>query len=93
MKKISLRSKILLGAVLLGGTFAGAHAFVNLPGAQETRYDWTGAPNAPNNPGGTLDNQTEAQASTHFGCEGETEVCAIGVATDGVGDDVTIRFN
>lgn len=93
MKKLNLKSKLLLGAILMGGTVAGAHAFVNLPNPQQQTYDWTGAPNAPNNPGGSLDNQTIGQALLHFGCEGETNLCATGVATDGVSDDVTIQFD
>lgn len=93
MKKLSLKSKILLGAILLGGTAAGAQIISKLPSAEESTYDWTGAPNAPDNPGGTLDNETITQALEHFGCEGETKLCATGVATDGVSDDVTIQFD
>ncbi len=94
MKKLSLKSKLLLGAILMGGTIAGAHAFVNLPNPQDPTYDWVGEPNAPNNPSGTLDDQTIGQALLHFGCsEGETP-CANGERVSGEGDEfVTIYFD
>ena len=85
MKKLSLKSKILLGAILIGGSMAGAHAFVNSPNPQEPRYDWVGTNNAPDNPNGVLLNATIPTAVQHFGCnQGETE-CAIGTLFSGNG--------
>ncbi len=93
MKKLSLKSKILLGAILMGGTVAGAHTISNIPSAQETRYDWVGEDDAPENPGGTLNNQTVSQAIGHFGCsEGDNE-CAKGTRVSGTGaPNLTIYF-
>ena len=93
MKKLSLKSKFLLGAVLMGGTVAGAHTISKVPSAQETRYNWVGEDDAPDNPGGTLNNQTIARALEHFGCdEGENE-CAKGTVSSGTGADVILYFD
>lgn len=94
MKKLSLKSKILLGTILMGGTFAGAHAVVNTPDAQESTYNWKAEDNAPQNPGGTLNNQTVSQAIQHFGCEGEGNLCATGERQTGTGATIVeLEFN
>lgn len=92
MKKLSLKSKILLGAILLGGTAAGAQVISKLPKMEEPRYNWTGAPNAPENPGQMLLDTSIADAKEHFGCEGTDQVCATGTLPEG-GGSVTIRFD
>lgn len=94
MKKISLKSKILLGAILIGGSMAGAHAFVNSPNPQEPRYNWEAESNSPLNPGGILLNQTVSEAEDHFGCKGEEKPCATGELESGNGPEtVFLRFN
>lgn len=94
MKKLSLKSKILLGTILMGGTFAGAHAVVNTPDAQESTYNWKAEDNAPQNPGGTLNNQTVSQAIQHFGCEQGNDPCATGSRISGSGPNtVLLEFN
>lgn len=94
MKKLNLKSKLLLGAILIGGTIAGAHAFVNMPSAQESTYNWEAEDDAPLNPGGTLNNQTVSQAIQHFGCEGDDNLCATGQRVTGTGDLVVeINFD
>lgn len=75
MRKLSLKSKILLGAILMGGSVAGAHTLVNLPSAQETRFNWDG--DGPNH-SGPLSNATIEEAEIAYGCDGEAAVCAIG---------------
>lgn len=94
MKKLSLKSKILLSAILLGGGIAGAQTLVNMPKAADPTYDWTSNANAPQNPSSTLDDKTIEQAMDHFGCEGEGPVCASGELVSGSGDaTATIRLN
>lgn len=81
MKKLSLKSKILLGAILLGGTAAGAQVISKLPSAEEQRYDWNGE--GPNH-SGMLPNSTIEEAVDAFGCQEDAPtLCATGVA-DGV---------
>ncbi|HMR18536.1 MAG TPA: hypothetical protein PKA53_04485 [Sphingobacterium sp.] len=92
MKKLSLKSKLLLSAILMGGMVAGAHTISNLPNPLEETYDWTGEPNAPLHPNGTLDDKTPTEAEEHYGCAGEEEVCAIGVPTSGTGPNAFIRL-
>lgn len=78
MKKLSLKSKVLLGAILMGGTMAGAHAVVNTPDPQEQRYDWNG--DGPDHTG-PLPNATLEEALEAYGCEEVApEPCAIGTA-------------
>lgn len=93
MKKLSLKSRILLGAILIGGSMAGAHAFVNSPTPQEPTYDWQAENNSPLNPGGTLLNKTVSEAVDHFGCKGENNPCAIGQPTELGGDEVILHFD
>lgn len=93
MKKLSLKSRILLGAILLGGSMAGAHAFVNSPTPQEPRYDWQAESNAPNNPGGKLLNATISDAESHFGCTGGMNLCAEGEPKELGGDVVFLHFD
>ena len=94
MKKLSLKSKILLGAILMGGTVAGAHTLSKVPSAQESTYDWQAEPNAPENPGQTLLGKTIEEAADHFGCEGDDNLCATGARVSGTGDKVAeINFD
>lgn len=93
MKKLSLKSKILLGAILIGGSMAGAHAFVNSPNPQEPIYDWTAENNSPQNPGGELPNATITQAKAYFGCEGENNPCAEGKSQELGGESVFLQFD
>lgn len=80
MKKLSLKSKFLLGAILMGGMVAGAHEIANMPDAQEQRYDWDGE--GPNHTG-SLPNATLAEALIAYGCEENAPtLCATGVADD-----------
>lgn len=92
MKKLSLKSKILLGAILMGGTFAGAHAVVNTPDAQEERYDWTGTPAAPDNPNQPLSDKTVQEAQRFYGCDGDADICATGTPVSGIGPNATINL-
>lgn len=90
MKKLSLKSKILLSAILLGGGIAGAHTLSNAPSAQESRYNWKASNDAPENPGQQLNNQTVSQAEDHFGCDGATNLCATGTKVSGSGPTTQI---
>lgn len=86
MKKLSLKSKILLGAFLVGGLGAGATEAVKTVSAlQETRYNWTSTSIAPENPSSSLPNQTRAGAIDHFGCENGSQLCASGTRVSGSG--------
>ncbi|SMG15716.1 hypothetical protein [Sphingobacterium psychroaquaticum] len=93
MKKLSLKSKLLLGAILMGGTIAGAHTISKVPSANEATYDWASEPNSPKNPGQSLLDRTVDEAVDHFGCEGVTNLCATGTPINPEDDEVTINFN
>lgn len=94
MKKLSLKSRILLGAILIGGSMAGAHAFVNSLDPQEPRYNWEADTNAPNNPGQKLDSATISEAESHFGCLGNENECATGSLVSGNGPtNVILSFD
>lgn len=92
MKKLSLKSRILLGAILIGGSMAGAHAFVNSPNLQESTYNWLSESNAPDHPGSVLLNSTISEAMDHFGCQGEKETCATGSRVSGNGPSTANIF-
>lgn len=51
----------------------------------DTFYDWTGASNAPQNPGAQLNNATVATATSFYGCNGGTNTCASGNKVSGPG--------
>lgn len=83
MKKLRLKSKILLGAIMMGGMAAGAHAFSNLPNPADPTYRWTSSPDAPNHPSEVLDNATAETAKGYFECDGDGETCATGTLVSG----------
>ncbi|MEH6308946.1 hypothetical protein H8S90_01355 [Olivibacter sp. SDN3] len=89
MKKLSSKSKILLGAFLLGSSIAVATELANQPNAQETRYDWESTSIAPENPSSSLQNATTQEAIDHYGCENGANVCANGEKVSGPGPDAT----
>lgn len=93
MRKLSLKSKILLSAILLGGGIAGAQTLVNMPKAADPTYNWKGSSDAPLNPNGNLNNKTTEQAEQHFGCSGAADICATGVPTSGSGSNAYIRLD
>lgn len=94
MKKLSLKSKFLLGAILMGGMVAGAQTISHMSNEDDPKYDWTSTAIAPNHPSSQLPEETEAQAKLHFGCGGEGAVCATGELVSGDGDPTaTIRLN
>jgi len=93
MKKLSLKSRILLGAILIGGSMAGAHAFVNSPNLDEPIYDWTAENNSPQNPGGVLPNATITQAKAYFGCTEGLNLCAEGEPKELGGESVFLHFD
>jgi len=88
MKKLSLKSKILLGAIMMGGMVAGAHTISKAPNADEPTYKWTSTPDAPDHPSSTLNNATREVAEDYFACSGEGEPCATGELLTGEGDAI-----
>ncbi|WP_185218094.1 hypothetical protein [Sphingobacterium mizutaii] len=90
MKKLSLKSKILLSAILLGGGIAGAQTLVNMPMAADPIYNWKSETDPNNN----LSNQSVANAIDHYGCELGNDPCATGTRVSGTGPNtVTLKFN
>uniref|UniRef100_F4C138 Uncharacterized protein n=1 Tax=Sphingobacterium sp. (strain 21) TaxID=743722 RepID=F4C138_SPHS2 len=77
MKKLSLKSKILLAALILGGSAAGATEVVNkITQANQETYNWTHY-NQSGNPIGELNDATVQEARDQLGCPGETStLCA-----------------
>ncbi|QNL49788.1 hypothetical protein H8S90_24290 [Olivibacter sp. SDN3] len=86
MKKLSLKSKILLGALLLGSGGATANAINGKVVFQETTYNWTHF-NTDGSPSGLfLLGATISNARTTLGCPGLTNiVCASGERVSGSG--------
>lgn len=94
MKKLNVKSQILLGALLLGAGAAGAHHIATLPAADDTVYNWTRAAGSPE-PGemNPLLNATIEQAEKNYGCSGAGDVCAIGQDPNEQLPNATIHFN
>lgn len=90
--KLNLKSKILLGAIMMGGMAAGANTISNLPNPNDEKYDWTGTPEAPDNPGQPLLDRTIEEAQSFYDCDGEGDICATGTPVSGVGPNVTIHL-
>lgn len=89
MKKLSLKSKILLGAFLVGGLGAGATEVVsNVVNAQQAIYDWeSNVPGQPNQQGLTV-----SQATSFYGCASGNQICAEGTLVEGSGpEEVTLN--
>ena len=89
MKNLSLKSKILLAAIMIGSLGAGATTLANMPDAQDPIYDWVG--DGPNGSGSFTG--TRAEAVEHYGCNNGIQVCAQGTPLDPVDDPETLLKN
>lgn len=93
MKKLSLKSKILLVAFLIGGFGAGAHELAMMSTAQASLYDWESTSIAPEFPNSTLNDATRTQAINHFGCENGADLCVRGEWSGGAPGDPVVELN
>ena len=96
MKRLSLKSKILLGAFLVSGLAAGAQEIAfQIANADDPLYNWESSSSAPENPDSELLGATEADAIREFGCQGTGQQCAVGQkVSSGEGDDtITLEHN
>ena len=94
MKKLNLKSQLLLGALLLGAGAAGAHHIATIPADDDTLYNWQRAAGSPEeheiNP---LMNATVEEAQENYGCAGNGETCATGVNPSNPLQTAEIKFN
>jgi len=90
MKK--LKNSVLAIAMVAG--ISGAFMTQTAHGSKrvDTFYDWTGASNAPQNPGAQLNNATVATATANYGCNSGTIVCATGTKVSGPGSGHATLF-
>ena len=72
MKKVTLKSKILLGAFLLGATGAVGHEISLMPRALEAIYLWDDD-----------EESTVEQAKERYQCFGSGQTCATGELVSG----------
>lgn len=94
MKKLNVKSQILLGALLLGAGAAGAHHVANLPKADDTLYNWSRAAGSPEeNEINPLMGATVEEAQDNYGCEGDGNTCATGVNPSNPLQTAEIKFN
>lgn len=94
MKKLNLKSQLLLGALLLGASAAGAHHAANLPKASDTLYNWTRVGGMEQS--GETDPLPSASRDTaiqNYGCENGSETCAIGVNPADQNDILELKFD
>lgn len=76
----------------ISGAFVSQTAHASKP--FDTLYDWTGANNAPQNPGAQLNNATVATATSFYGCNTGSTVCASGNKVSGPGpNSISIFFH
>lgn len=80
MKKLNLKSKILLAALLLGSGVAVASTISNLPAVDDPLYFWSEE----------LPAATVEEARNHFGCSSGSVICAYGIALDQNNEDQTL---
>lgn len=90
MRRLSLKSKILLSAFLLAAGAAVGHEIALMPTAQEGVYNWTSTSIAPSNPNSTYNGRTRSEAITRFGCENGAQTCATGTKVSGSGPDTDV---
>jgi spermidine/putrescine-binding protein len=92
MKK--LKNSMLAIALLAGISGAFITKAAQASKRVDTLYNWTGASNAPQNPGAQLNDATVATANANYGCNTGTNICATGTKVSGPGPaSATIFFH
>jgi hypothetical protein len=88
----TLKTSLLAIALMAGisGALVSQTAQASKP--VDARYDWTGASNAPQNPGAQLNNATVTTATSFYGCNSGTNVCASGNKVSGPGPNSASIF-
>lgn len=90
MKKLSLKSKVLLGAFFLASSVAAAQEVVyRMTNLQQPEYNWQRIDGQPTD----AFTGTQSQAETRYGCSGDGADCARGVDPNGELPDVVIQHN